>query len=113
MSDTTTYDPAEYVRLLRAASTALAEARAYGDTRGRWRPAYADLILLESMDGWTPDDDAVIVLDCPPDEAMVKVIEANVAVEIPVEVWEFYDEDADRVLSPIPGVLAGEEAGDE
>ena len=108
-----TYDPAEYVRLLRVASAALAEARAYGDTRNHWRPAYSDLILLESMDGWAPEDDAALTLNCTPDEAMRKVVEANVAVELPIEVWEFYDEDAERVLAPLPGVLRTEGDDDE
>lgn len=107
------YDPAEYVRLLRVASAALAKARAYGDTRDRWRPAYSDLILLESMDGWTPESDAGLVLNCTPDEAMAKVVEANEGVTLPDQVWEFYDEDAERVLTPIGVLAADEEVDDE
>ena len=106
------YDPAEYVRLLRVASAALAQARAYGDTRDRWRPAYSDLILLESMDGWLPEDDASFILNCTPDEAMVKVIEANEGVTLPDQVWEFYDDDVEQNLTKV-GIFRSREEGDD
>lgn len=108
-----TYDPAEYVRLLRVASAALAEARKYGNDRDHWRPAYSDLILLESMDGWLPEDDAALTLNCTPDEAMAKAVAADASVEIPGEVWEWYDEDAERNLTPVGIFVADDEESDD
>lgn len=102
----------EYVRLLRVAVDALTAARMYressADTLTRWRPSFADLIMLDTLssqtegeDDWWPRSNA--------DEAMTRLVEADHRVEaVPEGAWEFFDEDVQKGLALV-GMLARED----
>ncbi len=88
----------EYVRLLRTAVDALTTARLYRERiPGDWRPAFADLILLDSLDGqtegtddWWPTGNA--------DTAMAGMIAAGQGIQIPDVWWEYLDGDIQESL---------------
>lgn len=100
MSDSP-YDPAEYVRLLNVARDALTTARLYGESHGRenWRPAFSDLILLDSLldqpegEDWWPVGGG--------ESAMVALIEGRQAVEIPEGYWEYHESDTQEALGKV------------
>lgn len=100
----------EYVRLLRVAVDALTTARLYRESTDRtgWRPAYADLIMLDTLtsqtegeDDWWPRGNA--------DEAMTRIVADGHRVEaVPEGAWEFFDEDVQKGLALV-GMLARED----
>lgn len=95
-------NPTEYVRLLSVAREALTTARKYAEQDGTWRPAFADLWMLDTLtsqsredgDDWWPVGGAV--------EAMVAVVEAGRCYElVPGDMYEFVDEDITNLLSAV------------
>lgn len=91
-----TFDAAVYVRMLGEALDALTKARLYCEDQN-WRPAFADLILLDSLrsqdevtDAWWPVDGA--------DPSMIAIVLVNQGIEIPDAFWEYLDEDVHKAL---------------
>lgn len=103
----------EYVRLLRAASTALQAARTYAHTQDPtgtalvYRPVYADLVTMETLDSQEPTECSWWCYG-PVDDALVKLVEAKEMVELfPPDYWEYIDEDISTILGRV-GCLAEE-----
>lgn len=95
----------EYVRLLRIAVDALATARMSreGKSGVLWRPAFADLIVLDTLGSQAagePDSDWWATGSV--DEAMTRIVAAGRYIEaVPEGAWEYIDEDIQNALEQV------------
>lgn len=92
----------EYAGLLLAASEALTKAREYHERSnpGMWRPAFSDLIMMDSLKDWIPEE-REHRLGGTPVEAMATLVANDRVVNIPDGFWEYQDSDLQDELEKV------------